>query len=349
MSYKLLAELNGHAGEALEANLRAKEFALQAAIKRRNELIAPAAAATGFLKSRVQVFEKIARQQELAKLDADIPALITQIKKAGGDDVEADGTVRKGPKRNWVQYDYTLEMQNMTRVKYDGALKYAKDNSVVDTTGFPMNALGNAGVAMYAMSNKGNLHVAQQVDGKRHHSSLFAGGNLASAGEIKVERGRVSWISNNSGHYLPNWKHFLQILHAIGKLGVPLTFRVQHVWDSAHRGVVYDEFMTIDQMLTDLRANHGVSAGGDWQEVYHFNNLVIGYSASLNDGFLNPLGLEWRPAANPPGAYDLSTHAHVSSARVRTLVNATARPSGQRQPGIGTAKVADPGDVNRWT
>lgn len=36
-----------------------------------------------------------------------------------------------------------------------------------------------------------------------HHSSVFAGKSVNFAGEIKIEKGKIKWISNKSGHYQP--------------------------------------------------------------------------------------------------------------------------------------------------
>lgn len=48
-----------------------------------------------------------------------------------------------------------------------------------------------------------------------HHSSLFAGDDVAGAGELSVDRGQVRQVSDNSGHYQPD---NLLLFQAVGSL-----------------------------------------------------------------------------------------------------------------------------------
>jgi hypothetical protein len=357
MSYKLLAALGGrHPGEALDADLGVKEILLQDAIKRLNFLrTAPRAGGAGYVASRAKVFEDLARQQEIPKLEEDIRQLKQQIKQRGFD-YAADGTVTRGPK-SFVHYDYTLERKNLRRVNIENhLLRWDKDNrqvahsagtsnldnSLVDTTALPVNALGNAGAAIYVLSAEAHLHISAQLEDVRHHSSFLAGGNIACGGEIRVTQGNITWMSNNSGHYLPNVKHFLQVLHFLHKKGANMNFQVENVVDS--RGNYNPgNPQTIDQMMD------GLGLSRDYDEVYHFNNLVVGYRDFVNvPAKMATLDLDWRRAANPPGAYKRSTNQHMPSANVRKLINATKRPSGQHKKGVGVAKIADTTDDTNW-
>ena len=45
---------------------------------------------------------------------------------------------------------------------------------------------------------------------------------MAGAGEMKVISGTLTWISNKSGHYIPEAQQLLQTLHSLGKKGVDL-------------------------------------------------------------------------------------------------------------------------------
>jgi hypothetical protein len=73
------------------------------------------------------------------------------------------------------------------------------------------------------MSEEGSLHVDSHSVGYRHHSSLLAGKNVGSAGEMMVKQGKLVWISNKSGHYHPSVPHFLQVLHQLQKKSVDLS------------------------------------------------------------------------------------------------------------------------------
>lgn len=75
--------------------------------------------------------------------------------------------------------------------------------------------LGSDGPAtfMFVVDSAGLILVAERQDDPRckaggsstqiHHSSLVAGGPVASAGEIVVDRGKLRAASNWSGHYAP--------------------------------------------------------------------------------------------------------------------------------------------------
>jgi hypothetical protein len=50
-----------------------------------------------------------------------------------------------------------------------------------------------------------------------------AGQNVAGAGELQVDKGKLKQISNKSGHYAPAAAHFLQTLYQLQKKHVDLT------------------------------------------------------------------------------------------------------------------------------
>jgi len=56
-----------------------------------------------------------------------------------------------------------------------------------------------------------------------HHSTIFAGGPVDFAGEIRANRGRIVWISNKSGHYKPGREAILEMLHHLAVRGVRLS------------------------------------------------------------------------------------------------------------------------------
>ena len=52
-----------------------------------------------------------------------------------------------------------------------------------------------------------------------NHSSTVQGGNVAAAGDMAVEDGRLSLLSNASGHYRPDVGMLHQAAHRIGEMG----------------------------------------------------------------------------------------------------------------------------------
>lgn len=69
-----------------------------------------------------------------------------------------------------------------------------------------------AHVAAYVWSKENELFIAQHGDQLFHHSSFVSGQLVRCAGMIKIDDGRVSAISNNSGHYKPGTHHLVNMV-----------------------------------------------------------------------------------------------------------------------------------------
>lgn len=160
--------------------------------------------------------------------------LNTQIAKYRSDlarrhvQADANGMILNSPvKMPRVIYDHDEALQNATRIHISGARLYADPQfqTPLDTSK-TSNYWSGAGVAIYVMSAGGNLHVSSQLKGYRHHSSLLAAANVATAGELKVENGWLRMINNQSGHYQPDCTHLYQVVHQLTRLGVPPIYRV---------------------------------------------------------------------------------------------------------------------------
>lgn len=55
-----------------------------------------------------------------------------------------------------------------------------------------------------------------------HHSSFLAGGDVAGAGELVVENGELTLITDQSGHYQPTQAMTAQVVQHLRSLGVPI-------------------------------------------------------------------------------------------------------------------------------
>ncbi|GAA2345629.1 hypothetical protein GCM10010170_031950 [Dactylosporangium salmoneum] len=80
------------------------------------------------------------------------------------------------------------------------------DGRLYDQEGLPLHghyifAVGEHGQEIHAM----RFSEAGAINAK--HSSLFAGGNVHAAGELRVENGRLVSVDNHSGHYTPVADH----------------------------------------------------------------------------------------------------------------------------------------------
>ena len=64
-----------------------------------------------------------------------------------------------------------------------------------------------AGVAAFVWTETTELFIANHLEQEFHHSSFVSGRNVRCAGMIVFENGKVTAISNNSGHYKPRKEH----------------------------------------------------------------------------------------------------------------------------------------------
>ena len=95
-----------------------------------------------------------------------------------------------------------------------------------DTAYADLNVAGNS-VALFVMDPQGNIYATRQhKQYLLHHSSLVAGGPVASAGELRAVDGYITYINTESGHYLPDHllaqTQFKETLVRLGYTNFPL-------------------------------------------------------------------------------------------------------------------------------
>lgn len=165
--------------------------------------------------------------------------------------VSVDGTIDESDpavKDRKVGYDEGEQEQAKTLVHVDTAGKLRRStpgNPPVDTSRSVTHFSG-AGAEIYVVGKDGDLHMNSQALGQYHHSSLLAGGDVAMAGEICVDKGTIKWLSDKSGHYVPSEEQLLQFLHTLEKDGVKLDFELRG-WSVANRpGVTAEQLLHPD-------------------------------------------------------------------------------------------------------
>jgi hypothetical protein len=79
-----------------------------------------------------------------------------------------------------------------------------------------------AGYSIYVMDKSGRIFAAQHKVGLFHHSSFFAGGSVAGAGEMKVDHGTIKSITNKSGHYQPTAEEMMQVFNELQSRAISL-------------------------------------------------------------------------------------------------------------------------------
>lgn len=91
-----------------------------------------------------------------------------------------------------------------------------------DTSGMFSNGAG-AGFSIFVMSPRGELYANQHRPGLFHHSSFLAGLPTAAAGELQVKKGKLTKLTNKSGHYHPGAAETYQALKELKSYGIPLS------------------------------------------------------------------------------------------------------------------------------
>lgn len=140
-----------------------------------------------------------------------------------------DDTVKLDPYYKGEDYDYVFA----TNVKYlkqaqrdkmevfvgkDGLLRDV-NGEIIDTTD-AVSFKGDEKRAIFVMNPDGRIFFSDaQAVGKFHHSSFNAGADVASAGEMIVEQGRVVYVNRRSGHYKPSEVHLRQFVDELNDRG----------------------------------------------------------------------------------------------------------------------------------
>ncbi|HYH51795.1 MAG TPA: hypothetical protein VEG38_19805 [Acidimicrobiia bacterium] len=81
-----------------------------------------------------------------------------------------------------------------------------------------------AGFAIFVMSKGGKLFAGTHKVGLFHHSSFLRGKDTAGSGEAKFEGGKITALTNKSGHYVPGKRENVQVLNELRELGMSLNF-----------------------------------------------------------------------------------------------------------------------------
>ncbi|MGW1742618.1 hypothetical protein ACWCPQ_27865 [Nocardia sp. NPDC001965] len=100
---------------------------------------------------------------------------------------------------------------------------YDSDNKLYDTTKAKSLFWGSKSSATFVMDAEGRLYSSLISEaGVFQHSSYLAGGPVAGAGTIRVEKGVLKELTNESGHYKPNRAMTIQVAQRLHELGVPM-------------------------------------------------------------------------------------------------------------------------------
>jgi len=127
--------------------------------------------------------------------------------------------------------------QHRLFVDADGNLRRASDNSLFDTsTANTVWGGDDGGRAIFVMDRDGNLYASNyQARGDFHHSSMLAGGEVAGAGEIRVDNGKIVDMTDKSGHYQPSADLNDNALDELRRQGLDIEGMKQYDFDGNER------------------------------------------------------------------------------------------------------------------
>jgi len=322
MTYKLLTEVgHGYAGEDIPDDpiLRSLSAQLKTSLSLlKQSTAAPAGPST--VKGLAGQFEQRARMQNAHVYQEQVVRIRHKLKTLGCV-ADESGNVSWPISKSFVRYDYTLEKQGLSRMDFVGGRLKDRQGNFVDTSAYGTIQAGR-GAAMYVMSKEGHFHYAAMDLHKRHHSSLLAGIPVAGAGEFKAVQGRITFLSNDSGHYDPNMKHFLQVLHEIQK-HAPLNFAINYVYLDAHNFVRDAAYDSVGAFMEDNELD---------DESYDLHNLLDAYGHLLTPARLD--GNNWEYRDQPKvGVYSKVTGEQISHLAVRQYFRGHGQPAMQSGAG----------------
>lgn len=194
-----------------------------------------------------QGFKPRARGAEYEGEEAQVGAWRSAKKR---DDESQEAYERRIARGHFVTRSFNEEERAEARTSTDeeGRLRDAEGNLLSQKKMYTMDArtgelnVGDEGYGIRDLDAEGNpdgdlrdgfggfqsdirdaaLSGGQQRVETTHHSTLAVGGEVASAGFIETEDGKVRKITNSSGHYKPQFEHLLQAVEHLMKTGAML-------------------------------------------------------------------------------------------------------------------------------
>lgn len=123
--------------------------------------------------------------------------------------------------RGWqpgVRYYDPIERQQFALTVREGHLYNAQ--GVPFDTATAVSHWGGEARAIFVMDRRGRIYASNEHGVTLKHSSFLAGDPVAAAGELSVSDGRITLISDNSGHYRPSRKYTFQLIDRLKSQGI---------------------------------------------------------------------------------------------------------------------------------
>ena len=76
---------------------------------------------------------------------------------------------------------------------------------------------------IFVLGYDNELYVDYPREGKVHHSGFMAGGVVLAAGHIQIQSGRITFLSDQSGHYKPTIDQTINVLRLLEEKGLDIS------------------------------------------------------------------------------------------------------------------------------
>jgi hypothetical protein len=103
---------------------------------------------------------------------------------------------------------------------FEGKIK--QQGKTFDTSDMFSSGAGS-GYSIFVMSPGGEIYANEHKPGLFHHSSFLAGLPTAAAGEVQVKKGKLTQLTNKSGHYHPGAAQTYQVVSEIKEKGLAMS------------------------------------------------------------------------------------------------------------------------------
>ena len=128
----------------------------------------------------------------------------------------SDGKLEGDRKKGVIYWDAKKREQSRVIIR-DGRI-YDQSGHLIPDTRSSRDNHNN-----YVMDADGNFYLFDEYTYPLiRHSSIFAGGEVAGAGDLVIVAGQIVYIDSNSGHYKSK-PLFENVLKRLNQLGVPTT------------------------------------------------------------------------------------------------------------------------------
>lgn len=125
--------------------------------------------------------------------------------------------------KGFEDFKYTRVKYMQSKAEQQKYKVHISEGKLYNSSGAPLDS-PNELEGIFVMDKSGNMYYQPNPEiGVFHHTSFLAGDEVISAGQLRVEKGKVKYLDNGSGHYKPEAVHHYQGIYNLIKSGADLS------------------------------------------------------------------------------------------------------------------------------